>query len=144
MTKRTGARRSLFQTESLPNGVVTEYSYDAASRLKGLTYTKGGATLGNLTYAYDGDGKRTTVGGSYARKGLPQAASTTSYNAANQQTAFGSETLTYDSNGNLTSDGLNSALQEALLVALKVSRPLSSQTPIPVRRQWLSFGLSKD
>lgn len=35
------------------------------------------------------------------------AVPTASHNAANQQTAFGSQSLTYDLNGNLTSDGTN-------------------------------------
>ena len=47
--------------------------------------------------------RRTSVGGSFARTGLPSAVGTTSHNAANQQTAFGSQTLA----GNLTSDGVN-------------------------------------
>jgi YD repeat-containing protein len=33
-------------TLTLPNGVVTEYGYDAASQLTGLTYKLGGTTLG--------------------------------------------------------------------------------------------------
>ena len=33
--------------------------------------------------------------------------SSTSYNDGNRQTAFASATLTYDDNGNLTSDGTN-------------------------------------
>ena len=39
---------------------------------------------------------------------MPQPVSTISYNSANQQTAFGSQSLSYDNNGNLTSDGINS------------------------------------
>jgi RHS repeat-associated protein len=38
---------------------------------------------------------------------LPQVVTSTSYNSANQQTGFGGQTLTYDNNGNLTSDGTN-------------------------------------
>jgi RHS repeat-associated protein len=90
---------------TLPNGLVTEYAYDAASQLTGITYKYGANTLGNLTYAYDAAGRRTTIGGSYARSGLPLAVSATSPNAANQQTAFGNQSLAYDLNGNLTSDG---------------------------------------
>jgi RHS repeat-associated protein len=99
----SGRRTSL----TLPNGVATEYSYDAASNLKAQTYTKSGVVLGNLTYEYNAAGTRTRVGGSFARTGLPAAVNSTSYNAANQQTAFGSQALTYDLNGNLTSDGTN-------------------------------------
>ena len=87
--------------------MVTEYGYDAASRLTTLTYRKGATALGNLTYEYDTAGRRTKVGGSLARTGLPQSLSSASYNDGNRQTAFGSQTLTYDDSGNLTSDGTN-------------------------------------
>jgi RHS repeat-associated protein len=92
---------------TLPNGVKTEYAYDAGSRLTGLTYKLGTSTLGNLTYSYDAVNQRTLVGGSWARTGLPTAVASATYNAANQQTAFGGQTLTYDLNGNLTGDGTN-------------------------------------
>jgi RHS repeat-associated protein len=92
---------------TLPNGVVTEYTWDAASQLTDLTYKYGGSTLGGLSYTYDAAGRRTAVGGSYARTGLPSAVGSATYNAANQQTAFGGLTLTYDLNGNLTGDGTN-------------------------------------
>jgi RHS repeat-associated protein len=92
---------------TLPNGVVTEFTYDSASQLTGLTYKYGTNTLGNLSYTYDAGGRRVRVGGSYARTGLPQAVTSAAYNAANQQTSFGGQSLTYDLNGNLTGDGTN-------------------------------------
>ncbi len=52
--------------------------------------------------------QRTQVGGGWARTGLPAALTSATYKAANQQTAFGGQTLTYDLNGNLTGDGTNS------------------------------------
>jgi RHS repeat-associated protein len=91
---------------TLPNGIVTEYTYDAASRLTALTYKQGAAVLGDVTYAYDAVGHRTHVAGSFARTGLPQPVGSATYNAGNQQTTFGSQTLAYDLNGNLTSDGV--------------------------------------
>jgi RHS repeat-associated protein len=90
-----------------PSGTFTEYAYDNASRLTGLTYKHGSNTLGALTYTYDAASQRVQVGGSWARTGLPAALSSAIYNAANHQTAFGSQTLTYDLNGNLTGDGTN-------------------------------------
>jgi RHS repeat-associated protein len=92
---------------TLPNGVTTNYSYDKASELTGLTYTLGSTTLGNLTYTYDNVGRRTSVGGTYARTGLPQAVASATYNADNQLTQWGSSSLNYDLNGNLTNDGTN-------------------------------------
>ncbi len=99
----TNSRTSL----TLPNGVSLNYGYDAASQLTGITYMLGTNTLGNLTYAYDLAGRRTGVGGSYARTGTPQTAPLASYNANNQLTNWKGATLTYDANGNLTSDGTN-------------------------------------
>jgi RHS repeat-associated protein len=93
---------------TLPNGVVTEYSYDTSSQLISLTYKKAGNTLGNLVYEYDSAGRRASIGGTFSRTGLPGSLTSASYNAANQQTTFGSQTLTFDLNGNLTSDGTNS------------------------------------
>ena len=100
----SASRRSAL---TLPNGVTVAYSFDAASQLTGLTYSLGQTTLGNLTYAYDTAGRRTSVGGSFARTGLPLAVSSTNYNANNQLTQWGTATLTYDLNGNLTGDGVN-------------------------------------
>src|SRR3989441_2589612 len=98
-----GRRTSL----SLPNGVTVAYSFDAASQLTGLTYSLGQTTLGNLTYAYDTAGRRTSAGGSFARTGLSQALTSAIYNANNQLTQWATANLTYDLNGNLTGDGVN-------------------------------------
>jgi len=76
-------------TLTLPNSVVTGYSYDSASQLAGITYQNGSTMLGNLTYAYDNAGRRNSMGGSFARTGLPLAMSQTGYNANNQLTTWG-------------------------------------------------------
>jgi RHS repeat-associated protein len=90
---------------TLPNGIMVDYGYDAASQLTGLTYNFGAATLGTLTYGYDLAGNRQEVGGTWARTNLPAAITTTAYDAANRLTQWGTATLTYDFNGNLTNDG---------------------------------------
>jgi len=104
-----GRRTSL----TSPNGVVTEYSYDAASRLVGQTFKNGSTTLGALTYGYDATGSRISTGGTWARTGLPSAVASATYNAANQQTAFGGTSQTFDLNGNMTSDGTNTYTWDA-------------------------------
>jgi YD repeat-containing protein len=86
---------------SLPNGNSVVYAYNAASELTSLTYKQGTTTIGDLTYTYDAAGNRIKTGGSFARSGLPPALTTVSYNANNQQTMFGTNTETYDLNGNL-------------------------------------------
>jgi YD repeat-containing protein len=88
---------------TLPNGILVQYGYDAASRVTSITYQNGTTILGDLIYGYDGAGNRATVGGSWARTGIPQTVASTSYNAANHQLTFDDKTLTYDNNGNLTS-----------------------------------------
>jgi RHS repeat-associated protein len=104
-----GRRTSL----TSPNGLVTEYAYSSASQLTSLTYKQGATTLGDLTFEYDANGRRTRIGGSFARSISPQALSLASYSAANQQVSFGGETLAYDLNGNLLSDGVNSYTWDA-------------------------------
>ena len=56
---------------TLPNGVVVAYGYVAASRVTSITYTQGQTTIGNLTYTYDANGRRTSMGGSLAKVNLP-------------------------------------------------------------------------
>jgi len=92
---------------TLPNQVSTEYQYDADSRLAALIYRNATGPLGDLTYQYDPAGNRTGIGGSVARTGLPNPVVSASYDAANRQLTVGSQLLTYDPNGNLTSDGVN-------------------------------------
>ena len=108
-----------------PSGTSSEYAYDTASRLTGLTYKHGGNTLGTLTYTYDLASQRTQVGGSWARTGLPATVASATYNAANQQTAFGGATLTYDLNGNLTGDGTNTHTWNARDQLGSISGPVS-------------------
>jgi RHS repeat-associated protein len=93
---------------TLPNGVVVNYGYDSASELTGISYQLAGTNLGNITYSYDADGRRTQLGGSWARTGMPNAVTTTVYNANNQLTTWGTANLYYDANGNMTSDGTHS------------------------------------
>ena len=68
------------------SGITFSYGYDNDSRLTSITYQYGSTTLGSLTYSYDQDGRRTQVGGSFARTGLPGAVSSTTFDAANELT----------------------------------------------------------
>jgi len=92
---------------TLPNGLVTEYGYDVGSNLTGITYKQGTTVLGDLSYEYDASRRRTKVGGSYARTALPATLNSATFDAANQMTQRASTTFSYDFNGNLTSDGVN-------------------------------------
>src|SRR5713101_8626728 len=74
----------------------------------------GRTILGNLTYSYDADGRRTATAGSLATVTLPaNVTGTTSYNADNEQSTFNGTSLSYDANGNLTGDGTNTYTWDA-------------------------------
>jgi RHS repeat-associated protein len=92
------SRRS---TLTLPNGVTIGYSYNAASRLIGQTYSGPSGLLGDLTYSYDANRNRIGTGGSWARSGVPGPLTSSAYDAANRQLAFGTMNQTFDANGNL-------------------------------------------
>jgi RHS repeat-associated protein len=115
---------------TFPNGIVVTYAYNARD-LTGITFTKGAATLGTLTYTTDADGRRIQVGGTWARTTLPPALTTATYNANNQQTKVGTKTLTYDLNGNLTKDGNNTYTWDARdrLTATNASRATFQYDP---------------
>ncbi len=53
------------------------------------------------------------MGGSLAQVNLPNAISTTAYDAANELTQWGTATPTYDANGNMLSDGTNAYVWDA-------------------------------
>ena len=71
-------------TLTYPNAIVATLGYHSANRLTSLSYMLGQTTIGDLTYIYDASGRRTAVGGSWARTGLPQALATATYDAANR------------------------------------------------------------
>jgi len=73
-------------TMTLANGVNLAYTYDNDSRLTEITYKFNSNTLGNLTYAYDQLGRRSQVGGSFARTGLPGTVTSAAYDGC-QRTA---------------------------------------------------------
>ncbi len=93
---------------TLPNGITSAYTYDAASELTGITYTNsGGSVLGTLTYGYDVNGNRIQVGGTLASTNLPAGLASATYNANNQLVQRGFSSFSYDLNGNLITDGTN-------------------------------------
>ena len=98
---------------TLPNGIQVGYAYDQASRLSALTWTLGQNQIGNLIYTYDADGRIVQKSGSFAQTNLPAAVSGNSFNADNEMSAFGGQTLSYDANGNLTNDGTNTYVWDA-------------------------------
>jgi RHS repeat-associated protein len=94
-------------TLTYPNGIVATYAYDNANQLTSIAYTLDSSPVGDLTYTYDLAGNRTSVGGSWARTGLPAALGSATYDAANRLTAWDATDFTYDLNGNLIDDETN-------------------------------------
>lgn len=93
---------------SYSNNTTTNYAYDLASRLTGITHNGPSGVIEALTYTYDAAGNRVAqlrTNGTASL--LPSAVASANYDAANEQTAFAGATLTYDDNGNLTNDGVN-------------------------------------
>ncbi len=84
------------------NERTIDYTYDGLSRLQQANYNTGQRIY---DYNFDLAGNRTQE----ALSGTGVTAKTTdyTYNAANQLTNDGINTLTYDPNGNLTNDGTN-------------------------------------
>ena len=95
-------------------------------RVLTVTYTLGTTVLGDLQYSYDAAGNRSQVGGAWARTGLPQPLTSASYNANNQQLTFGGQTLAYDLNGNLTSDGTSTYTWDARNRLAAITGPVSA------------------
>ena len=100
-------------TQIAQGSSTVSFAYDNGSQLTAINYTLGQNNLGNLTYAYDLAGRRTSMGGSLAAVNLPNAISTTAYNVDNQLTQWGTATPTYDANGNTLSDGTNTYVWNA-------------------------------
>jgi RHS repeat-associated protein len=93
---------------TLPNGIVLESTYDDDSQLTALTYKLSGTPIGDLTYGYDANGRRVSIGGSYTRTNLPAGLVSATYDDANQIATWAGTSFAYDDNGNLTSDGSKS------------------------------------
>ena len=120
---------------------LAQYQYDNASRLTALIYRNALGFLGDLTYQHDAAGKRTRVGGSFARTLLPDPVPSATYDTANRQLAFGDKSMTYDANGSLISvadpSGLTTLTGDAhnRLVALSGPNVTASFTYDPLGRR---------
>lgn len=88
-----------------PNGVTTSYAYDLASRVTSITHSKGTDLIERMVYDYDAASNRKRIDRAQDAATLLPDAVQAAYDAANQQVLVNSPTpnLTYDANGNLTS-----------------------------------------
>jgi RHS repeat-associated protein len=101
------------QSLTLPDGIQQLYGYDKAGQTTSIAYKKGETTLGEIDYAYDANGRTEAMWGSYARLGLPQVLTSTTYDAANQLTKREGKSFSYDADGNLTADASNKYIWDA-------------------------------
>ena len=93
---------------TMSNGTTTSYGYDAANRLIHITHNGPAGLIESLTYGYDASNNRiSTLRSDGAASALPTSTPPATYDAANEQTQFAGTSLTYDQNGNLLSDGVN-------------------------------------
>jgi len=97
---------------TLGNNVTTTYAYDPVSRLTTLTHNLAGTandlTIGTMTY--DAASQITAAPRSnsvYSWTGATALNRNYTINGLNQYTAAGTATFSYDTKGNLTSDGTN-------------------------------------
>ncbi len=120
-----GRRTSL----TYPNGTSTSYSYDFASRLTSITHNGPSGLIESVTYTYDTAGNRLTANRAVGAATTVPNATTASYDAANELTAIASgatQSLTYDANGNLTSDGANTYTWDARNRLIAISGAVSA------------------
>lgn len=90
-------------SETRSNGVASVYVHDAANRLTGLSHKKGASVVADLVYTRDAAGQITGEAGTWPL--APRLASqnvAATYNDADGITTWGTDTCTYDADGNLT------------------------------------------
>jgi len=111
------------------NGITRDNSYDDAGQLTSITYKKADNSLiGDLAYTYDANGRRTKTSGSLAKTDLPDTISSASYDANNRLTTWSSQILSYDKNGNLTSDGLKTYIWNARNQLIQIKDSTNAET----------------
>jgi RHS repeat-associated protein len=105
---------------TLPNGISTAYSYDAAGRLTGMKYSKGGTVLRDLTYGYDEINRRISYSGNTAPAPRDTATDTATVNVLNQYTSRNGKPVSHDDNANQT---INNAVWDARDRLVSLSGP---------------------
>ncbi|GAB2941669.1 hypothetical protein GCM10027280_32790 [Micromonospora polyrhachis] len=86
-------------------GVSQTYAYNDAGQVSSITYRANTTVLGDIGYQYDDAGQPIRTTGSYSRTQLPAAFGPATYDQANRIETIAGVTVSYDADGNLTSDG---------------------------------------
>lgn len=112
------------QSMTLPNGIVTTYSYSDVNQLTSISYAgSGGGAIGDVSYGYDLAGRRISQAGSLApQKKSPPTGAISLFDANNRQGNINGRSLTYDKNGNLLNDGLNTYVWNARNQLIRVQQ----------------------
>jgi len=110
-----GRRQALTLTSAGASSAA--YGYDAVNRLTSLSHDlSGGAFDQSLTFGYNPASQivtKTAANDGYASNTAYNVARPYSVNGLNQYTAAGGAAFTYDANGNLTADGVNTYVYDA-------------------------------
>ena len=91
------------RTYTAGNGSGSTFNYDHANKIKDLVVGTSNSILLSERYEYDQAGNRTSV--KVVENGKETKSIAATFNEGNQLVKFGNESLTYDANGNRTSDG---------------------------------------
>lgn len=86
---------------TLPNGISSVVTPDAANEILSIAYNKGSTAIANIAYSYDGDGHVSGVSGTMVRPLIDAPLTGTTYDAGNHLTALATGALAYDADGNL-------------------------------------------
>jgi RHS repeat-associated protein len=111
---------------TLPNGIVGRYTFDSRDMLTSLTYQKSGATLDTMSYGYDAVARNVNFASTLGQLNKAITARTSRFNAADQILTVGGATYTYDNDGNLVNDGVNSYTWNARNQLIGISGGLSA------------------
>ncbi|MFF7717534.1 RHS repeat-associated core domain-containing protein [Streptomyces sp. NPDC007988] len=95
------------KTATLPGGITRTTGYDKTGITSTIAYTRGTATIGDLTYTRDARGLQTGLAGTLASIAIPAAETGSVFGKDNRLTTFNGRTFTYDNEGQLTNDGQN-------------------------------------
>ena len=99
------------------SGATTSYEYDPIARLESLDYDLGGTGADqSLGFAYNPASQitaRTSANDAYINNRDTNVTRNYTVNGLNQYTASGPESLAYDANGNLSSDGATNFVYDA-------------------------------
>jgi RHS repeat-associated protein len=97
--------RNLLSTVIRSNGVTSAVTRDALARVLSIAHQAGSNVLASFSYGYDPAGNRSNATATLAQA-LTTQATTGTFNLANEMSAFGGQSFTYDANGNrLTENG---------------------------------------